>query len=98
MFDRMNGIGAHEVVIETPNHMESLATMPVKRVEDLLWAFRDRILDLKQDRRFKYILVFKNHAEAPSPSLQHPHSQIIALPIIPNQLFEELDAPTRSFS
>ena len=52
MFDKMNGVGAHEVVIETPNHLETLATMPLKRVEDMLWAFRDRILDLKQDRRF----------------------------------------------
>ncbi len=98
MFDRMNGIGAHEVVIETPHHMESLATMPVKRVEDLLWAFRDRILDLKQDRRFKYILVFKNHGEAAGASLEHPHSQIIALPILPKQVVEELDGAKRYFS
>jgi len=98
MFDRMNGIGAHEVVIETPNHMETLATMPLKRLEDMFWAFRERILDLKRDRRFKYILVFKNHGEAAGASLEHPHSQLIALPILPKQVVEELDGAKRYFS
>jgi len=98
MFDKMNGIGAHEVVIETPNHMETLSSMPVKRVEDVLWAFRDRILDLKQDRRFKYILVFKNHGEAAGASLEHPHSQLIALPILPKQVVEELEGAKRYFA
>jgi UDPglucose--hexose-1-phosphate uridylyltransferase len=98
MFDKMNGIGAHEVIIETPNHMETLATMPPKRVEDVLWAFRDRILDLKQDRRFKYIMVFKNHGEAAGASLDHPHSQLIALPILPKQVVEELEGSRRYFA
>lgn len=98
MFDKMNGIGAHEVVIETPNHMETLATMPVKRVEDLLWAYRDRILDLKRDQRFKYVLVFKNHGEAAGASLEHPHSQLIALPILPKQVAEELEGAKRFFA
>ena len=97
MFDKMNGVGAHEVVIETPDHGETLATMPLKRVEDMLWAFRDRILDLKQDRRFKYILVFKNHGEAAGASLEHPHSQIIALPILPKQVVEELEGAKTIF-
>jgi len=98
MFDKMNGIGAHEVVIETPNHMETLATMPLKRIEDVLWAFRDRILDLKQDRRFKYIMVFKNHGEAAGASLEHPHSQLIALPILPKHVVEELEGAKRYFA
>src|SRR5437868_1745121 len=91
MFDRMNGIGAHEVIIETPDHAASLATMKDRRVEDSLWAFRDRILDLKQDKRFKYILIFKNHGEAAGASLEHTHCQLIALPILPKQVVEELE-------
>ncbi|MGI9103866.1 MAG: galactose-1-phosphate uridylyltransferase [Terriglobales bacterium] len=97
MFDRMNGIGAHEVIIETPDHAASLATMKERRVEDSLWAFRDRILDLKQDKRFKYILIFKNHGEAAGASLEHPHSQLIALPILPKQVIEELDGAKQYF-
>lgn len=91
MFDKMNGIGAHEVVIETPEHEKTLATLPIKRVEDVIWAFRDRMIDLKKDKRFKYILIFKNHGEPAGASLEHPHSQLIALPIIPKQAIEELE-------
>jgi UDPglucose--hexose-1-phosphate uridylyltransferase len=91
MFDKMNGIGAHEVIIETPHHEQTLGTLPEKRIEDVLWAFRDRILDLKQDKRFKYILIFKNHGEAAGASLEHSHSQLIALPILPKQVVEELE-------
>jgi UDPglucose--hexose-1-phosphate uridylyltransferase len=86
----MNGIGAHEVVIETPDHGATLASLPAKRIEDVLWAFRDRILDLKKDRRFKYVLLFKNHGEAAGASLEHTHSQLIALPILPIYVAEEL--------
>jgi UDPglucose--hexose-1-phosphate uridylyltransferase len=90
MFDKMNGIGAHEVVIETPDHNATLASLTPKKIEDVLWAFRDRILDLKKDRRFKYILLFKNHGEAAGASLEHSHSQLIALPILPIYVTEEL--------
>jgi UDPglucose--hexose-1-phosphate uridylyltransferase len=91
LYDKMNGIGAHEVIIETPEHGLTLATLPVRRVEDVLWAFRDRILDLKKDRRFKYILIFKNHGEAAGASLEHTHSQLIALPVVPKRVLEEVD-------
>lgn len=91
MFDKMNGLGAHEVVIETPNHEETLSMLTEKRIEDVLWAFRDRIVDLKQDKRLKYILIFKNHGEAAGASLEHPHAQMIALPILPKHAVEELE-------
>ncbi len=91
MFDKMNGIGAHEVIIETPDHNATLATLPEKRIEDVLWAFRDRILDLKKDKRFKYIMIFKNHGTAAGATLEHAHGQLIALPIVPKHVLEELD-------
>jgi UDPglucose--hexose-1-phosphate uridylyltransferase len=89
-YDRMNGVGAHEVVIETPDHQASLATMSLDAVTDVLAACRERILDLKKDPRFEYVLVFKNHGEAAGASLEHPHSQLIATPIIPIMVSEEL--------
>ena len=92
MYDKMNGIGAHEVIIETPDHAATLAEMPEKQIEELLWAFRDRVSDLKKDRRFRYILLFKNHGEAAGASLEHPHCQLIALPVIPKRVKEEVDA------
>ena len=92
LYDKMNGIGAHEVIIETPDHSLTLASMPARAVEDVLWAFRDRILDLKKDRRFKYILIFKKHGEAAGASLEHTHSQLIALPVVPKRVREEVDS------
>jgi len=91
MFDKMNGVGAHEVIIETPEHNATLATLSEKGIEDVLWAFRDRIVDLKKDRRFKYILIFKNHGPLAGATLEHGHGQLIALPIVPKHVVEELE-------
>jgi len=91
LFDRMNGVGAHEVIIETPDHNATLAMLPEKAIEDVLWAYRDRMLDLKNDKRFRYVLIFKNHGEAAGASLEHTHSQLIALPIVPKRVREEVD-------
>src|SRR5262249_3354001 len=55
LFDKMNGIGAHEVIIESPDHVQTLATLGERSVEDVLWAYRDRMLDLKNDKRFRYV-------------------------------------------
>jgi UDPglucose--hexose-1-phosphate uridylyltransferase len=98
LYDKMNGIGAHEVIIETPEHQHTLATMPVRGVEDVLWAYRDRILDLKKDRRFKYVLIFKNHGDAAGASLEHTHSQLIALPVVPKRVREEVDSAKEYYS
>jgi len=92
LYDKMNGIGAHEVIIETTDHQLTLASMPVRRVEDVIWSYRDRILDLKKDRRFRYVLIFKNHGEAAGASLEHTHSQLIALPVVPKRVREEVDS------
>ena len=91
LFDKMNGIGAHEVIIETPRHDESLASMSDAAVEQVLWACCERVQDLKQDRRFRYIIIFKNHGEAAGSSVRHSHSQIIALPIVPREVRDEVD-------
>lgn len=97
LYDKMSGIGAHEVIIECPDHKVSLAQLPEKRVEDLFWAFRDRIQDLKRDTRLRYVLLFKNHGEAAGASLEHSHSQLIALPVVPVQVQEEIDGGRRYF-
>ncbi len=91
MYDKMNGIGAHEVIIETPEHTLTMAEMAEGQIEQVLFAFRDRINDLKRDIRFRYIVLFKNHGEAAGASLEHTHSQLIALPVIPKRVKEELD-------
>jgi UDPglucose--hexose-1-phosphate uridylyltransferase len=97
IYDKMHGLGAHEVIIESPNHNDTLSSMPEERVEDVLWAYRDRILDLKKDDRFRYVLIFKNHGEQAGASLEHPHSQLIATPIIPKRVREEVDGAKAYF-
>jgi UDPglucose--hexose-1-phosphate uridylyltransferase len=98
MFDRMNGIGAHEVIIETPDHHKTLAAMSEPEIERVLSAFRERVLDLKQDHRLRYILVFKNQGAAAGATLEHAHSQLIALPVVPDFVREEIEGARRHFT
>ena len=97
LYDKMNGIGAHEVIIESPEHFDTLSTMPVKRVEDLFWAFRERVLDLRRDVRLRSILLFKNFGEAAGGTLEHTHSQLIALPIVPRIINEETEGSRKYY-
>jgi UDPglucose--hexose-1-phosphate uridylyltransferase len=97
LFDRMSGIGAHEVIIETPDHDRTLAGMPETDIERVLWAYRERILDLRQDRRLRHVLVFKNHGAAAGATLSHSHSQLIAVPMVPDFVREEIDGARRHF-
>ncbi len=90
MYDLMNGIGAHEVIIENPDHRATLSTLSIPAFADVLYAYRDRILDLSRDPRFRYILIFKNQGRAAGASLEHSHSQLIGLPIVPELVQEEL--------
>ena len=97
LFDKMNGVGAHEVIIESPRHEETLATMGEEAVEGVLWACRERVLDLKRDQRFRYIIIFKNHGRAAGATLAHSCSQIIALPIVPREVRDEVDGARAHF-
>ena len=98
VYDKINGIGAHEVIIESPEHTDTLATIPVKQLEDLLWAYRDRITDLKKDTRLKYALIFKNHGESAGATLEHTHSQLIAMPVIPKRVAEEIEGALKYYN
>jgi UDPglucose--hexose-1-phosphate uridylyltransferase len=98
IFDKMNGVGAHEVIVETPDHQATMASLTERGVEQVLWAYRDRILDLKKDRRFRYVLIFKNHGGAAGATIEHTHSQLIALPIVPQRVREEVDNSRRYYN
>jgi UDPglucose--hexose-1-phosphate uridylyltransferase len=91
LYDKMDGVGAHEVLVETPKHHETLSTLLIDRVILVLTAYRERIVELSRDPRFQYIVVFKNHGAAAGASLEHSHSQIIALPVVPKRVSEEID-------
>ena len=91
MYDAMKGFGRHEVIIETPDHNATIATMDLKQVEEIIWAYKERYTQLAKDKRLKYILIFKNHRRDAGASLAHPHSQLIAMPITPKRVMEELE-------
>ncbi|HNX50944.1 MAG TPA: galactose-1-phosphate uridylyltransferase [Thermoanaerobaculaceae bacterium] len=92
IFDRVAGVGAHEVIVETPHHMRPMAEMDAAEIELVLHAWRARLVDLRRDPRIRYALIFKNHGREAGASLYHPHSQLIATPIIPIVVKGELQA------
>jgi len=90
IFDMMSGIGAHEVIVETPSHGQHMTDMDESQIEKILWAYRERLIDLSKDKRFRYILIFKNYGDAAGASLSHSHSQLIATPVTPRYVKLEL--------
>ncbi len=97
VYDRLNGVGAHELVVESPDPEADLATMPHRQVVEVLKAYRERLLDLVKDRRFRYVLVFRNHGSKAGASMSHPHSQIVALPVTPQLIAMELESAGKYF-
>lgn len=91
IYDMMSGTGSHEVIVETPDHHEPIALAPLKQVEEVLWAYRDRLLALSTQSHLRYVLIFKNHGKAAGASLGHPHAQLIATPIVPKLVMEEVE-------
>ncbi|MDP8228826.1 MAG: galactose-1-phosphate uridylyltransferase [Candidatus Electryoneaceae bacterium] len=92
LYDRMNGIGAHEVVIETPEHNVGMTDLSQDHLADLFRVYRDQMTDLMGDERLRHVLIFKNHLSSAGASLVHSHSQIIATPIEPQTIATELES------
>jgi UDPglucose--hexose-1-phosphate uridylyltransferase len=97
MFEKMDGLGVHEVIIETPYHYKDFDNLSVDNIVLILKTYRQRYLDLCGDKRIKYILIFKNYGIDGGASLEHPHSQLIATPIIPQRIKEELRSAKEYF-
>ena len=95
VFDLCTGVGAHEVIIETPDHQRQMADLSPEEFQAVITAFKVRSLDLRGDRRLKYALLFKNFGLSAGASLEHSHSQLIALPIVPKRVQEELKGAER---
>ncbi len=90
IFDMSNGIGAHEVIIETPYHTKDLSDLDAHEIEKALEMYALRSKDLERDKRFKYIMLFKNFGSASGATIDHNHTQLIALPMIPKNVLEEI--------
>jgi UDPglucose--hexose-1-phosphate uridylyltransferase len=91
IYDMMRGVGAHEVIVESPQHLVSTTQLSEDNLREVLWVYRDRLVDLKRDHRLVYGMIFKNVGAAAGASLEHTHSQLIVTPIVPINVAEEMD-------
>jgi len=90
VYEVRNGIGAHEVFIESPKHVLSPTELPADDLKEVMWAYQDRMRELKNDKRLIYALVFKNVGESGGASVEHTHSQLICTPVMPKRVQEEM--------
>jgi UDPglucose--hexose-1-phosphate uridylyltransferase len=90
-----DGLGAHEVIVETPLHDQPLHALDADHLWRVLWAWRTRLQDLKRDSRFASIVIFKNHGRAAGARLDHSHSQLAAYPILPPAVAEKVQTGVR---
>ncbi|MDI6758406.1 MAG: DUF4931 domain-containing protein [Candidatus Omnitrophota bacterium] len=92
IYDLMNGIGAHEIVIETSQHIANMVDLSEEQIARVIDCYITRILDLERDNRFKYVLIFKNYGwVAGAGRVRHSRSQLIATPVNPKRVKEELE-------
>lgn len=98
MYDRMNNIGANEIVIETPEHERSPEDLGIDQINRVLNVYRDRLADLEKDARLRYVFIYKNRGRAAGAIFSHPHSQVVATPIIPKRIKEELDGAKQYYA
>ncbi|WP_029246791.1 galactose-1-phosphate uridylyltransferase [Schlesneria paludicola] len=82
--------GVHDVIVECPHCESNLSHLSVENVREVFLAYRDRMLDLKGDPRIAHISIFKNQGQSAGASVRHSHSQLIATPIVPPLIQEEL--------
>lgn len=97
IFESMTGVGVHEVIIETPDHKDELSDLPLAHIRQVLETYQLRIRSIESEQQYQYVQVFKNKGREAGASLSHPHSQIVATPIIPKRVKEELYGADRLF-
>lgn len=90
IYDRMGLVGAHEIIVETPKHDVRLSQMKDEQIEAVLAVYAQRITDLKRDRRFKYVTIFKNQGTVAGAEYEHAHSQVTATTFVPRRILYEL--------
>lgn len=97
LFHEMTGVGVHEVIVETPLHNGRLRSMAEIEVEQVLGSYQARYQTLRKDPFVACILIFKNDGERAGTSLEHPHSQLVALPVVPTQIRQKVAVAKQYF-
>ena len=94
----VNAVGLHEVIIENQRHNLDMALLPAAHLRQILEAYRHRFQAFHADSRIRHVIVFKNHGVEAGASQQHPHSQIVGLPIVPGQIVDRIERTRRFFA
>lgn len=97
IYEWMEGVGVHEVIIENPDHDRELADLPETHIREVLWVLQQRIKAIEEDLHYQYVQMFKNKGKEAGASLSHPHSQLVATPIVPKRVKEEVYGAERLF-
>ena len=100
IYDWREGVGRHEIIIETPQHQQDLDELPLPAIENVVNAYVQRFAELEKDERFAYALLFKNHgviSGSATDVIRHSRSQLIAMPITPKRAKEELQGAKNYF-
>jgi UDPglucose--hexose-1-phosphate uridylyltransferase len=95
IYQSATGVGVHEVIIESPEHVVKTQTLSENQIEKILSAYHDRIAQLRNDKRWRYVMIYKNQGVQGGATLEHIHSQLLALPIVPKGVREEITSAKR---
>lgn len=98
LYDKMGNVGAHEIIVENRAHSRTMSMYTRQELQLVLQMYRDRVIDLKGDTRFKYVQVFKNHGELAGSYILHPHSHVLATPIMPARVLRQVTATRNHFA
>jgi UDPglucose--hexose-1-phosphate uridylyltransferase len=98
MYDRMNSIGANEIIIESPHHTVRPEDMGIEQMARVLLTYRERMADLEKDPRLRYTLIYKNSGKEAGATYSHPIAHLASTPVIPKRVKEELDGSKEYFA
>lgn len=93
----VNGVGTHEVIIETPLHNLTTATMPLEQLKEVIQVYKDRFLEIYRDQRVEHVILFKNSGAASGTTIEHPHSQVVGIPVMPLHIRSRIENAMRFF-
>lgn len=98
LYESMNGVGVHEVIIESSEHVTDVGQLSEEQITLVLRAYRARLRHWREDPRWRYLLVYKNQGERAGATLEHVHSQLIALPAMPKEVVDKIDGMKRHYA
>lgn len=92
------GVGRHEIIVESPIHNMSIPFLEIGDISGILKVYRDRFIEAYKDPKVEHVIIFKNQGEASGTTLQHPHSQLIGIPVVPQDIRARIEETMRYYN